>query len=65
MNQDLVRKNNRVAIKAISLALMEFKRIAYQKKADPKVIEALTLALNFFKEQETAKVFEEKADKEL
>lgn len=35
----------RVGIKAIKLALMEFKRISYQKKADPRVIEALEAAL--------------------
>ncbi len=44
-------KSTRIALKAIRLALMEFQRISYQKKADPKVIEALQKALEYFEKE--------------
>lgn len=40
-------KTEAIAIKALKLALAEFTRISYQKKADPLVIESLNQALKY------------------
>ena len=46
-------KSLSIAIKALGLALMEFKRISYHKKADASVIEAIESAIAYLERQRT------------